>query len=106
MINFLRDLFDPAVFSGARRSRTWRKTKREFAKIHPKICPFGCTKKIELHHKVPFHVAPHLEEVFSNLMWLCRKHHFEWGHLNNFHSHNMDVVADTEWFKEKIKNRP
>lgn len=92
---------------GVARSPLWSKTKREFAKIHPKICPVcGTTKTIELHHKIPFHKNQSLENDFNNLMWLCRIHHYEWGHYFNWSSWNVDVVKDTQNFAKKVKNRP
>lgn len=106
MINFLRDFFDPAVFGGAKRSPKWRQTKKAFAKFSPKICPCGSKKRIQLHHVIPFHIAPELELDFSNLIWLCSKCHLLIAHLRFFPSWNEDVRKDMEWLKQKITNRP
>ena len=92
---------------GSERSPKWEETKIEFAKTHPKICPVcGTTKKIELHHIWPFHLYPKDELSFPNLMWLCREHHHEWGHLFDWKSWNETVRQDTSNFNLKVSNRP
>jgi len=91
---------------GAARSSMWGYTRDEYEKLHPKICFCGTTKKIELHHIIPFHKDPTKERDFDNLIWLCRKHHYDFGHLKSWYSHNIDVRDDAALWKDKIENRP
>ena len=89
------------------RSKTWRKTRKAFLAENP--CCAVCGKKgkgINVHHIVPFHIAPELEEVPSNLITMCRKHHFLFGHLNLWKSWNETVVEDCFRWREKLTNRP
>jgi hypothetical protein len=102
------------VPKGTKRSPTWGKFKKEFAKMHPKVC--SCcgisTGKIELHHIIPFHLAPEREEDESNVIWLCENKkdgvncHLFIGHLGNFKSFNEHVVFDAAIWFEKISKRP
>lgn len=112
MIDFFLRVFHLGDYSydrtfGAPRSSTWPKFKREYEKTHPKICAFcKTTKRIELHHQVPFHIDPSLEEEPSNMIWVCRDHHFYFAHLMDWSSYNKTVLADSELWTEKIAQRP
>lgn len=92
---------------GAARSPLWNNTKREFAKLHEKVCPIcGTRKRIELHHIFPFHLFSHLENDFKNLMWFCRDCHYRFAHLFSWRSYNFNIREDARIWSEKIKNRP
>ena len=98
------------VFGGVR-SPLWSKTKREFEKKNSKMCSVcGGEKEVQLHHIKPFHLHPELELEHTNLIWLCeapnRNCHLNMGHLNSFHSYNVDIKKDAEYYLNKIKNRP
>ena len=95
---------------GKPRSSQWSWTKKEYEKLHPKICFCGITK-CQLHHITPFSQDPSKENDFDNLVWLCegmgtRNHHLEFGHLNNFRSWNPDIKRDYLVWKTKISQRP
>ena len=97
--------FDAGAW-GAVRGPLWSKTKREYAKIHPKVCPFcKTTKKIELHHIFPYHLFPQYENSFWNLVWACRDCHFKFCHHLDWSAFNPNVLEDIKWYKEKIENR-
>ena len=98
---------------GKKRSRKWRKVRNAFKKKHP-FCA-GCGRKtfLQIHHIVPFHVAPELELRHSNLITLCEKKnssskscHFIFGHLYSWRSYNEDIKTDSKIWKKKIKQRP
>lgn len=92
---------------GAARSPLWSKTKKEYETLCPKICSICETEKnCELHHCLPFHTRPDLENSFSNLLWLCRIHHFWFGHLGKWASFEKDIRAIAKEWNAKIKNRP
>lgn len=78
---------------GARRSSRWRQVRDDF--LRGKSCLVcGGKKSLIAHHKIPFHLAPDLELVASNLMPLCEAkryglnchlllgHHCRWQHFN------------------------
>ena len=96
---------------GAARSPQWSKTKREFEKLHPKVCAFcGGAEDVQCHHKIPFNKRPELENDLSNLIWLCeaknRNCHLNAGHLNSFRSWNETIEEDAVYWKSKVENRP
>jgi hypothetical protein len=62
------------------RSREWPRVRNEFLRIHPRCEACGDTKLLNVHHIVPFHVAPKMELDKLNLITLCREHHFRVGH--------------------------
>ena len=106
---WVKDWLDDKPELGGLRSPQWRITKREFAKLHPKKCSINACKAvffIELHHCIPFHIRPDLENDFSNLRWFCRKHHLEVAHLFNFQSYCPDLDKVINLINEYIKNRP
>jgi 5-methylcytosine-specific restriction endonuclease McrA len=55
---------------GARRHRLWRKIRREHLSRDPRCAVCGGTRKIRVHHIVPFHLAPAMELEPENLMTL------------------------------------
>ncbi len=111
MIGFIRNLIDvfqgKAAF-GQRRSSEWPKVRKEYLNEHP-ICECcGGTKKLEVHHKKPFHLFPELELERDNLMTLCTKRgcHLAMGHLYSYRSYNPNIDEDVRIWNEKVKNRP
>lgn len=93
---------------GARRSREWAKVRKAHLELYPACACCGGTKKVEVHHIIPFHVAPELELNVTNLISLCEKKqcHLAMGHLYNYKSYNKEVLQDLEYWKSKIAKRP
>lgn len=95
---------------GAARSARWPGVQKTFLKQNP-VCSVCSTKgnvlnPLNVHHKQPFHVKPELELDPKNLITLCRKHHFLFGHLMKWASWNVDVEVDSATWRLKIKDRP
>lgn len=95
---------------GAVRSSKWPQVRDAHIKQHP-LCEVCGTKGTllngcEVHHIRPFHLDKTLELQPENLFTLCRVHHFWWGHLGKWASHNSDVAEDAMIWKNKIKARP
>lgn len=88
---------------GVARSGDWFSWRREH--IHPNCDICGTTKKLELHHILPFHLFPSQEKNPDNVVTLCRRCHKIFGHLDNFYSYNPDVKKDIVIWEEKIVNR-
>jgi 5-methylcytosine-specific restriction enzyme A len=89
------------------RASGWAKLEKEVLAEHPEGCVV-CNSRVGLnvHHIQPFHLFPALELVKSNLIVLCRIHHFWWGHLGSWKSYNIHVVDDAQIWNGKIKSRP
>lgn len=111
MMNKILEFFgiytDSMKLGGVARSPLWGKTKKEFEKLHPKVCAVCGNKKVQLHHVQSFASHPELELDFNNLRWLCegfgtKQHHIEFGHLGNFKSINKNL---DEWINN-YNNRP
>lgn len=98
---------EAAKIFGSQRSPLWRKARAQHLKEHPECAVCG-RKDIQMnvHHIKPFSVNPLLELEPSNLITLCREHHWFIGHLLSWKSYNIDVIKDSNLFLEKIKSRP
>jgi len=96
---------------GISRSPEWPKVQEEHLKIQPHCmaCKPGTNSSsgLQVHHIFPFHYCvklgrPDLELDQRNLITLCENekgrpgedHHLLVGHLDDFQSSNLDVVAD------------
>lgn len=97
---------------GAKRSSKWPSVRRQFLKANPSCAVCGGKKKLEVHHKLPFHLHPDRELDPENLITLCENKadgvncHLLFGHLGNFKSFNPNVSDDAGAWHEKIKLRP
>ena len=83
------------------RSPKWPTVRNRYVKIHNFCEACGIKYDLDVHHIVPFHINPSLELVESNLITLCRKHHFQIGHLSNWTRDNPNVRQDAK--KHRIK---
>ena len=96
---------------GTKRSGKWPKVRTTHLKENPRCALCDGTKKINVHHKIPFHMGPALELDPANLITLCEggknvNCHLVMGHLLNFRSHNPTVDRDVVVWAAKILNRP
>ena len=96
----------------AKRSGKWRAVRATYLKKHPRCFVCLGTKKVEVHHKLPFHLHPARELDPNNLITLCENDddgincHLAFGHLGNFKSYNAEVAADAAIWRKKILTRP
>lgn len=54
-----------------KRSSKWSRVQKEFLSKNPICAICGSSKKLNVHHKLPFHLYPELELEESNLVTLC-----------------------------------
>jgi 5-methylcytosine-specific restriction enzyme A len=87
------------------RSSQWPSVRTAFLKKHPKCAVCGTTAHVEVHHIVPVHVSPSVELSPNNLISLCERDHFLFGHLCDWKTWNEDVVRDAYCWSEKIRTR-
>ena len=65
-------------------------------------------KKVEVHHKVPFHIAPDLELDENNMVSLCENKkygcncHLMLGHRGNYRKVNISVEYDILIWRKKF----
>ena len=97
------------IIKPATRSPHWSSVRTAHLKTAGTCEACGSDKSLEVHHKQPFHDKPELELDPSNLITLCDGSincHLLVGHLGDWKSFNVDVVADAATWKAKIQNRP
>jgi len=102
------DQVDGKAPKGARRSSSWRKVRKAFLADNPRCAICDGTKKLEVHHIVPFHLSPSFELEPLNLMALCERKkygincHLLVGHLGNYRKVNPSAKTDALWMRAKI----
>lgn len=105
-------IIDDTKLLGAVRSNGWGKIRTEHLEKYPRCACCGGIKKLEVHHKVPFHIDPTKELDLDNLITLCENKkqglncHLCIGHVGLYKSYNIDVAKDAEYFNNKFNNRP
>lgn len=62
----------------------------------------GSSKNLNVHHIKPFHLDPALECDPTNLVTLCREHHFNIGHKGNWKGENPNVCGDCDRMRAKL----
>jgi len=106
MITHIKDTIQGKHSFTQRRSKHWRVVRKEYVRVNPGCAVCGTRKNLEVHHKLPFYLYPEKELRYDNLITLCQKHHFTFGHLCSYRSYNRDVDYDAWVFLKKIKDRP
>ena len=91
---------------GAVRSPRWGKVRRLFLRDNPVCAVCGTGNDLDVHHLIPLSRAPSLELENTNLITLCRPHHFLCGHLMSWFSYSDTCRSDVAYFAEKIAKRP
>lgn len=91
---------------GVSRSSQWGKVRKNFLLLNPTCSVCNSRKGLNIHHREPFHLHPEKELDPSNLITLCRTHHFTFGHLENWKSYNVSIGEDASEWNKKIKERP
>ncbi len=102
---WLCGLFAGPVWGSARRSPQWGKV-RAMVLDGAACAACGTANGLEVHHIEPVHVFPEKEMDTGNLMTLCEKCHFRWGHLWDWRSWNPEVRKDAEQWAAKRISRP
>lgn len=91
------------------RSSAWIKVEHEHLVKEPgcRACPIGHKGvDVQVHHIVPFHIDPSKELDPKNVITLCRRHHFMFGHCEDYKSWNPHVVEDCDRWRERLTKRP
>ncbi len=108
-ITHIKDRLQGKAPKGSKRSSQWPKIRNEHLKKNSQCAVCGGTAKLEVHHKVPFHLDPSKELEPSNLITLCEAWkngiccHLLIGHLGNYKKQNLEVEKDAEHWNEKLK---
>lgn len=107
-IKYLTDRMTGKAPRGAKRSPLWRAVRAKHLEQYPTCLGCGGTKKLEVHHIIPFHVAPDLELVPTNLMTLCRRKkfgihcHLLLGHFGSYRRFNINAREHARTWRYRI----
>jgi len=108
----LKDRIQGKALKGQRRSSKWRKIRAAHIKKNPRCNCCGLKTKVEVHHIIPFSIAPDLELNPENLMTLCENKkwgincHLLVGHLGNYRRINAAVAVDAISWRMKLGYYP
>ena len=108
MLSYIKDKLQGKVPKKNKRSSKWRKVRKEYLKNHTYCIVCGSSTKLEVHHIVPFHIAPEKELDVTNLMTLCENKkygincHLLMGHLGNYRRCNENVRDDAAAWRDKL----
>jgi len=107
-IDAIKDRIVGKAPKGAKRSKRWREVRKIHLETKPACEICGLKKKVEVHHVVPFHLAPDLELHPDNLMTLCENKkygincHLLVGHIGNYKDINPGVIIDALTWRTKL----
>lgn len=89
-----------------KRSSKWPKVEHEFLSSYPDCAACGGRERLNVHHKLPFHLHHELELDPKNLITLCMgkdKHcHLLIGHGDNFKA----FVPEVEKMAAYVRQHP
>jgi len=99
---------------GVKRSPKWASVRKRYLRAHPNCAVCGGTAKLEVHHIIPFNMAPEKELDEKNLITLCEGHkqincHLVVGHgfdYKDYNPHARKTAGFFKWLKkckQKIK---
>lgn len=104
----IKDRIQGKARKGDERSKDWPIVRDNFLSANPSCAVCGGTKKLQVHHIIPFNIAPDMELDHENLITLCtsKKYgincHLLIGHLGNFKRANVSVKADAAYWRERL----
>jgi len=108
----LKDRIQGKAPKGARRSSRWTKARKRHLEKNPRCEVCGSKKALEVHHVIPFSIAPDLELDPSNFISLCENKkygincHLLLGHLGNYRRFNASVKADVMYLRMRLGKVP
>jgi 5-methylcytosine-specific restriction protein A len=107
----VKDVLQGKASITQRRSSRWPTVRKKHLLNNPVCAVCNGSKKLEVHHKQPFHKRPELELESSNLITLCEDWsyglncHLLIGHLGNYRDINNNVDNDVSVWHQKLIKR-
>jgi len=95
----VQSTFREHIYKSIARNGAWRTTRRAILDKQPTCEACGSTKRLQVHHRQPFHLHPELELKEDNLIVLCmdvNECHLHIGHSSDFHAYNPNVSEDAK----------
>ena len=111
MLNRIKQFFGVfPEFGGVPRSSRWASVRRAHLSMFPTCAVCGTKgsllKPNEVHHIILYSQDKTKELLPSNLLTVCRDHHFFVAHLMSWSSWNKNVRQDAQYWHAKIISRP
>jgi len=102
-----RELFAGLALKETKRSSSWPSVRAKYIAEHARCEACGRNDKRELtvHHVRPVHLYPELELATENLMTLCDRCHFVFGHLGDWRAWNSDAREQAAEHLKAVKDR-
>lgn len=98
--------YDDVISAQAvKRSDKWQTARKNYLKKHPVCEACGTNVDLNVHHIVPFHEDPSKELDPTNMITLCRTHHFEYGHRCSNGKSNWALCSNPDVRKDAQKLR-
>lgn len=104
IMKLVRDRMSGKAEKGQRRSSAWMDVRADHLRRNPECEACGRKTMLEVHHIIPFSIAPDKELDPKNLITLCENKkngvncHLLFGHLGDYKRFNPNVKADVlEW---------
>lgn len=94
------------LVKGAVRSSGWFRLRTGHVRENPHCAVCNSNKNLEVHHIIPVFMNASLELEPSNLITLCKRHHFSIGHLEDWSSYNPSLFETIELWKKILSGRP
>lgn len=93
------------VLVGKKRSSQWPALEKRFKKEHPvcEIC--GSSVRVQVHHRLPFHIHSELELDENNLISGCmsqKECHLRIFHGGSFRAYSASIEEDVKILKADI----
>lgn len=93
----------------APRSGRWEQVRKDHLSVNGCCVACGGVLDLNVHHIRPYHLYPHLELDYNNLLTLCnhpaRLCHFRVGHCHKWESYNPSVIKDARNQLEMLSGR-
>lgn len=70
----------------------WRRVRNEHFELEPMCQMCGETGTCDVHHIIPWQYSEELRYDHDNLVTLCRRDHFLYGHLRNWHRYCPEIL--------------
>ena len=107
LIQLLRDRYQGK--GNKRRSSRWPVVRAAHLEQQSECQGCGGTRSLEVHHEIPFSLAPSLELEPSNLITLCEDEkfgincHLNLGHSGNYRAFNPNCRTDARIMRTRIE---
>jgi hypothetical protein len=85
------------------RSSKWSGVRRSHLNNKSSCACCDAVKDLEVHHIIPFSIAPDLELDPNNLVTLCKYCHLVIGHLRDNRIYNPNLMLDIQVFRMNRK---